>query len=221
MKKIALITLLLVFSNSALAINIFSGAKAKNIAAKTNDLKPSLLKLAIEAFHNAKRSGINTNKQILTVIDYSLPSTKKRLWVLDLNQEKILYSSMVAHGKNSGENHTTNFSNRIGSLQTSLGLFLTEGTYFGRDGYSLYLKGLEKGFNDNAKTRTIVLHGAPYVSKQFVAAAGRVGRSWGCPAVEKPLAEPIINTIKNGTMIFAFYPDKNWLAKSEFINQQA
>ena len=221
MKKIALITLLLVFSNSALAINIFSGAKAKNIAAKTNDLKPSILKLAIEAFHNAKRSGINTNKQILTVIDYSLPSTKKRLWVLDLNQEKILYSSMVAHGKNSGENHTTNFSNRIGSLQTSLGLFLTEGTYFGRDGYSLYLKGLEKGFNDNAKTRTIVLHGAPYVSKQFVAAAGRVGRSWGCPAVEKPLAEPIINTIKNGTMIFAFYPDKNWLAKSEFINQQA
>ena len=221
MKKIALITLLLVFSNSALAINIFSGAKAKNIAAKTNDLKPSLLKLAIEAFHNAKRSGINTNKQILTVIDYSLPSTKKRLWVLDLNQEKILYSSMVAHGRNSGENHTTNFSNRIGSLQTSLGLFLTEGTYFGRDGYSLYLKGLEKGFNDNAKTRTIVLHGAPYVSKQFVAAAGRVGRSWGCPAVEKPLAEPIINTIKNGTMIFAFYPDKNWLAKSEFINQQA
>ena len=221
MKKIALITLLLVFSNSALAINIFLGAKAKNIAAKTNDLKPSLLKLAIEAFHNAKRSGINTNKQILTVIDYSLPSTKKRLWVLDLNQEKILYSSMVAHGKNSGENHTTNFSNRIGSLQTSLGLFLTEGTYFGRDGYSLYLKGLEKGFNDNAKTRTIVLHGAPYVSKQFVAAAGRVGRSWGCPAVEKPLAEPIINTIKNGTMIFAFYPDKNWLAKSEFINQQA
>jgi len=221
MKKIALITLLLVFSNSALAINIFSDAKAKNIAAKTNDLKPSLLKLAIEAFHNAKRSGINTNKQILTVIDYSLPSTKKRLWVLDLNQEKILYSSMVAHGKNSGENHTTNFSNRIGSLQTSLGLFLTEGTYFGRDGYSLYLKGLEKGFNDNAKTRTIVLHGAPYVSKQFVAAAGRVGRSWGCPAVEKPLAEPIINTIKNGTMIFAFYPDKNWLAKSEFINQQA
>ena len=221
MKKIALITLLLVFSNSALAINIFSDAKAKNIAAKTNDLKPSLLKLAIEAFHNAKRSGINTNKQILTVIDYSLPSTKKRLWVLDLNQEKILYSSMVAHGRNSGENHTTNFSNRIGSLQTSLGLFLTEGTYFGRDGYSLYLKGLEKGFNDNAKTRTIVLHGAPYVSKQFVAAAGRVGRSWGCPAVEKPLAEPIINTIKNGTMIFAFYPDKNWLAKSEFINQQA
>jgi len=221
MKKIALITLLLVFSNSALAINIFSGAKAENIAAKTNDLKPSLLKLAIEAFHNAKRSGINTNKQILTVIDYSLPSTKKRLWVLDLNQEKILYSSMVAHGRNSGENHTTNFSNRIGSLQTSLGLFLTEGTYFGRDGYSLYLKGLEKGFNDNAKTRTIVLHGAPYVSKQFVAAAGRVGRSWGCPAVEKPLAEPIINTIKNGTMIFAFYPDKNWLAKSEFINQQA
>src|SRR3972149_1901974 len=221
MKKISLITLLLVFSNSALAINIFSDAKAKNIAAKTNDLKPSLLKLAIEAFHNAKRSGINTSKQILTVIDYSLPSTQKRLWVLDLNQEKILYSSMVAHGKNSGENHTTNFSNRIGSLQTSLGLFLTEGTYFGRDGYSLYLKGLEKGFNDNAKTRTIVLHGAPYVSKQFVAAAGRVGRSWGCPAVEKPLAEPIINTIKNGTMIFAFYPDKNWLAKSEFINQQA
>jgi len=221
MKKIVLIALLLIFSNTVLAANTTIDTKAKNIAAKTNNLKPSLIKLAIEAFYNAKRLGVNTSKQILTVIDYSLPSTQKRLWVLDLNQEKILYSSMVAHGRNSGENHTTNFSNRIGSLQTSLGLFLTEGTYFGRDGYSLYLKGLEKGFNDNAKTRTIVLHGAPYVSKQFVAAAGRVGRSWGCPAVEKPLAEPIINTIKNGTMIFAFYPDKNWLAKSEFINQQA
>lgn len=147
-----------------------------------------------------------------------MPSHKKRLWVLDLAENKILHNSLVAHGRNSGENYTTNFSNRIGSLQTSIGVFLTENTYFGRDGYSLRIHGLEKGFNDNAKTRAIVLHGAPYVSKKFIAAAGRVGRSYGCPAVEKPQAEPIINTIKHGTLILSFYPDKNWIKRSQFIN---
>lgn len=230
MRKSLLITLLFAFSNNALA-SLFTftnhaetskantlEVKAKKLAAKTYNLKPSVIKLAIEAFYNAHKLGIHTKKPIVTVIDYSLPSTQKRLWVVDLKSDTILHTSMVAHGKYSGENHTTKFSNRIGSLQTSLGLFLTENTYFGRDGYSLRIEGLEDGFNNNAKVRTIVLHGAPYVSNQFAKAAGRVGKSWGCPAVEKPLAEPIINTIKNGTLIFSFYPDKEWLSRSRFIN---
>lgn len=199
--------------------SIFSlDQKAKKIAAQDFNLKPTVINLAIKAFYNAKKSGFHPRKSILTVIDYSLPSTKERLWVLDIEQEKILYSSLVAHGKYSGENHTNKFSNRIGSLQTSLGLFITENTYIGRDGYSLRLEGLEKGFNDNAKTRTIVMHGAPYVSKQFASSLGRIGRSWGCPAVERRLATPIINTIKNGTFVFSFYPDREWLNKSKFIN---
>lgn len=194
---------------------------SKDIAAKTKNLNPSVMQLAIKAFYNAYQKGIHTVKPIVTVIDYSLPSTQKRLWVVDIENEKILFTSLCAHGKYSGENFTTHFSNRPGSLQTSLGLFLTESTYFGRDGYSLKIKGLEKGFNDLAEPRTIVMHGAPYVSEEFAAAAGRIGRSWGCPAVEKPLAEPIINTIKNGTLVFAYYPEHDWLQKSSFINYKA
>lgn len=219
MKKIVFIVILLTWSHSGLAAKATPLENtAKQLAAKTNNLQPKIIKLAITAFHQAKKLGIATKKPIITIIDYSLPSTKKRLWVLDLAQEKILYTSMVAHGKYSGENYTNSFSNQIGSLKTSVGLFLTEETYFGRDGFSLRIKGLEKGFNDNAKVRTIVLHGAPYVSQQFATVRGRIGRSWGCPAVEKPLAKPIINTIKEGTLLFSFYPHQEWLNQSKFIN---
>ncbi|MEI8055634.1 MAG: murein L,D-transpeptidase catalytic domain family protein [bacterium] len=223
MKKIiCTITLLFILSNSALATKEASiDTTAKNIAAKTSNLKPKVIKLAIEAFYRAKRAGVTVKKPILTIIDYTLASTQKRLWVVDLGSNRVLYTSMCAHGKHSGENYTTSFSNRMGSLQTSIGLFLTKDTYFGNDGYSLRLEGLEKGFNDNAKDRLIVFHGAPYVNQKFAAVAGRIGRSWGCPAVEKPLAEPIINTIKNGTLIFSFYNHPQWLSESMFINNKA
>jgi hypothetical protein len=214
------IILFLIFSNCALAANEASDVIAKDIAAKTINLKPSVAKLAIEAFLKAEHTGIKVKKQILTIIDYTLASTKKRLWVVDLENKQVLYNSMVAHGRNSGENYTTNFSNRMGSLQTSIGLFLTEDTYFGRDGYTLRLEGLEKGFNDNARDRLIVFHGAPYVDQKFAAAAGRIGRSWGCPAVEKPLAKPIIDTIKGGSLIFSYSNYPVWLSKSKFINNQ-
>jgi len=214
--------LFFIFSNSALATKEISiDVTAKDIAAKTSNLKPKVIKLAIEAFYRAKRAGISIKKPILTVIDYTLASTQKRLWVVDLDSKRVLYTSMCAHGKYSGENYTTSFSNRMGSLQTSIGLFLTEDTYFGRDGYTLRLEGLEKGFNDNARDRLIVFHGAPYVNQKFATVAGRIGRSWGCPAVEKPLAEPIINTIKGGTLIFSFYNHPQWLSKSKFINNEA
>ncbi|CAL7962451.1 conserved exported hypothetical protein [Gammaproteobacteria bacterium] len=222
MKKIIYaVILFFIFSNSALAAKETSiDVTAKDIAAKTSNLKPKVIKLAIEAFYRAKRAGITIKKPVLTVIDYTLASTQKRLWVVDLDSKQVLYTSMCAHGKYSGENYTTSFSNNMGSLQTSIGLFLTEDTYFGRDGYTLRLEGLEKGFNDNAKDRLIVFHGAPYVNQKFAAVAGRIGRSWGCPAVEKPLAEPIINTIKGGTLIFSFYNHPQWLRESKFINNE-
>jgi hypothetical protein len=223
MKKIICILVLIsIIQNTALAAKQPStDILAKDIAAKTNNLKPKIVKLAIESFYRAKQLGVEVKKPILTIIDYTLASTQKRLWVIDLAKKEILYNSMVAHGKYSGDNYTTNFSNKIGSLQTSVGVFLTENTYFGRDGYSLRLEGLERGFNDNAKERLIVLHGAPYVNNKFAAITGRIGRSWGCPAVEKPLAKPIINTIKNGTLLFSFYNHKQWLAKSVFVSEHA
>ena len=190
---------------------------ANKITVKTKNLNPHIVKLAIKAFSSAQVSGVHITKPILTIIDYTLPSTYKRLWVIDIARKKILYNSLVAHGKYSGENYTTNFSNRINSLQTSVGLFLTENTYLGRYGYSLRLQGLEKGFNDNAKVRAIVFHGAPYVNKKFAATVGRIGRSWGCPAVEPKLATPIINTIKDGTLIFSFSNHPQWLNQSKFI----
>lgn len=205
-----------------LATNYANASKldifANKITAKTKNLNPDIVKLAVKAFSSAQESGIHITKPILTIIDYTLPSTYKRLWVIDIARTKILYNSLVAHGKYSGENYTTNFSNRINSLQTSVGLFLTENTYLGRYGYSLRLQGLEKGFNDNAKARTIVFHGASYVNKKFAASIGRIGRSWGCPAVEPKLAKPIINIIKDGTLIFSFSNHPQWLSQSKFIN---
>ena len=191
---------------------------AKDIAKKTTGLKPKIVKLAIDAFNKAKQKGVGVTKPIITVIDYTMASTQKRLWVLDIDKKQVLYTSMVAHGKNSGENYTTAFSNKMGSKQTSVGVFLTENTYVGHCGYTLRLQGLEKGFNDKAKDRLIVFHGAPYVNNKIAATYGRLGRSWGCPAVEKHLAAPIINTIKGGTLIFSFAELSPWLKQSQFIN---
>lgn len=181
-------------------------------------LNPQTLALAIQAYQRSLKNGITPQKPLITIIDYSLPSSQKRLWVIDLNRGKVLYNSLVAHGKNSGRGRfAKHFSNRAQSLQTSLGVFLTEDTYFGRDGFSLRLEGLERGINDNAKKRFIVIHGAPYVSQKTVARTGKVGCSWGCPAVEPQLAKPIIDTIKDGSLVFAFYPDKTYLKNSRFL----
>ena len=221
MKKILLTITLVTFLGSSLSIqaNLLNtkANKAQRIADKARNLKPSVVKLAMKASDNAKKLGVKSDKSIITLIDYSLPSTKKRLWVVDVDKEKVLYSSLVAHGKNSGKEKTISFSNTPRSRQTSIGLFLTENTYTGNHGYSLRMQGLEKGFNDNAKRRAIVIHGANYVNEK-IALSGRIGRSWGCPAIEQHLTKPIINTIKNGTLVFAFYPDKNWLEKSRFFN---
>jgi hypothetical protein len=220
MKKIIFIAVLLFYASSALASSNSLDRKARKIAAADSNLRPPIVKLAIKAFYRAKAFGVPIKKHIMTAIDYSLPATKQRLWVIDLENDRIIHSSLVAHGQNSGVNYTTQFSNQIGSHQTSLGLFLTQETYFGREGYSLRINGLEKGFNDNARTRTIVIHGSPYVSERVIAASGRIGRSWGCPAVEKQLAKPIIDTIKDGSLVFSYFPEEEWLEKSEFVGQK-
>lgn len=179
-------------------------------------LRREVLAQALAAASEARREGLSRSS-LLTVVDYTLPSTEKRLWVLDVAKRKVLFHELVAHGKNSGDNYPTAFSNTNESLQSSVGLFRTASTYQGKNGYSLKLEGLEPGFNDLALPRTIVVHGAWYVSDAFAREHGRLGRSWGCPAVPQAAAKPIIDTIKGGSLLFAYYPQKSWLEGSRFL----
>jgi len=158
------------------------------------------------AYASAINQGAVTRTSLLTVIDYSLPSTQPRLWVLDLKRARVLYRELVAHGKGSGDNLASEFSNEEGSFMSSLGLFITDEAYVGKNGYSMRLRGLEPGINDHAYDRAIVVHGADYVSKAVADAAGRLGRSWGCPAVRVGIARKLINTIKDGTVMYVYGP---------------
>jgi hypothetical protein len=176
-----------------------------------------VLDLALGAVQCAVKSGDIHAPGTLTVIDYSRPSVQPRLWVFDLNQRKLLFKELVAHGRNSGDNIATHFSDARNSRQTSLGLFVTAGTYIGNNGYSLRLHGLEPGFNAHARERAIVMHGAPYVSEAFAASQGRLGRSWGCPALREGVARQVIDTIRGGGVIFSYYPDSNWLKTSRYL----
>jgi hypothetical protein len=189
----------------------------RHLRAEAPTLNPTVLRQALQAAECADQSAAG-EESLLTVIDYSLPSTERRLWVFDLNDSELLFHELVAHGVNTGENLATRFSNREGSRQSSLGLFRTDTTYYGRNGYSLRLHGLEKGINHNALERTIVMHGAWYVNEGFAQEHGRLGRSWGCPAVEKQVARPLIDTIKDGSLLFVYYPDERWQRSSGFLN---
>lgn len=191
------------------------GARAFSDARSLNE---TVLRLALNAAACARRAGAVANDRLLTVIDYSRASTEPRLWVLDLERERVLFEELVAHGSGSGENFATRFSNREGSHQTSLGLFRTADTYVGSNGYSLRLDGLEAGVNDRARERAIVMHGAPYVSEFNLRTVGRLGRSHGCPALRPAIARTVIDTIKQGSLVFAYYPDKQWLQGSRFLN---
>jgi hypothetical protein len=196
-------------------------ATLDRLTANAPGLKRDVLRLALVARDAAAHQGLARKDELLTVIDYSLPSTAKRLWVFDLESGKVLFNELVAHGKNTGDNYARQFSNKDGSLQTSLGLFRTAGTYVGGNGYSLKLSGLEPGFNDKAERRAVVMHGAPYVSADFAAQHGRIGRSWGCPALSQQVAGRVIDTIKGGSLVFSYFPDQEWLHHSRFVGSLA
>lgn len=162
---------------------------------------------------------IDKHSGIITIVDYSLSANVPRLWVIDLKKKKILYNTLVSHGQGSGEEYAVSFSNRENSHQTSLGFFLTDTTYYGRNGYSLRLHGLDMGYNDRALERAIVIHGAPYVSEKFIEENQRLGRSWGCPALPEELNAEIIDLIKEGTLFFGYYPDPTYLTSSIWLNR--
>lgn len=173
------------------------------------------LERALAALACARSRGL-VEATTLTLIDYSRPSTDRRLWVIDAASGRVRFHEFVAHGRGSGEDRASLFSNKDGSHQSSLGLFRTAETYQGMHGYSLRLDGLEPGVNDRARKRAIVMHGADYVTAPFIEEHGRLGRSWGCPALDPAINEQLIDTIRGGTAVFAYYPDSGWLDDSPY-----
>ena len=187
-------------------------------AGNSGGISTDVLDLAMSAVSCAVSSGAIETPHTLTVIDYSLPSTTPRLWVFDVPSGRLLFKELVAHGKNTGENLATRFSDTMNSRQSSLGLFIAGDTYIGSNGYSLRLDGLEPGFNGHARERAIVMHGAPYVDAVIAKQRGRLGRSWGCPALRDAIARDVINTVRGGGVIFSYYPDDTWLSRSRFLH---
>lgn len=179
--------------------------------------KAEILDLARRAYRCGVEEGA-IQRNVLTVIDYSLPSSERRLWVIDMLRGKVLHHELVAHGEGSGGRRAVAFSNQVGSHQSSLGLFRADEIYNGRFGYSLRLSGLEPAINDKARERAIVMHGASDVSDSFAARWGRVGNSHGCPAVPLHAATSIIDTIAGGSALFAYYPDEEWLRQSRYLS---
>jgi hypothetical protein len=200
-----------IFAKSAFDVN----TEVQHLSRKAPELNRNVLKLALTAYKKAAVKN-NVKKPVLTVIDYSMPSSKQRMWIFDLRHEKLLYNTYVAHGQNSGMTVPNHFSNQPSSKATSLGTYITRDTYIGSKGYSLNLQGLEKGFNDNAYNRRVVIHGAWYVEPDFIRKSGRAGRSWGCPSIAKTIATPVINLIKGGSVVFAYYPDHNYLSHTGY-----
>ncbi len=188
-----------------------------NLATEAADLDPQVLTAAVSAMQCAVAGGAAPAER-LAVIDFSLPSTEQRLWIFDLNEQRLLLQDLVAHGQGSGDNLADSFSNIEGSHQSSIGLFRTQESYFGQHGYSLRMDGLEPGFNDLARQRAIVIHSADYVDPSWIEQHGRIGRSHGCPAVRPEVGGMVVDSLKGGQFMFSWYPDDHWLATSELIN---
>lgn len=184
-------------------------------------LNPVVFETAYRGYANLKAAGkLAADKQIISIADYSLSANTKRLWIIDLRTNKVLLNTYVAHGQGTGEEFASAFSDRENSHQSSLGFYVTGNTYTGEHGLSLYLHGMDNGFNTNAYRRSVVLHGAAYVSEDFIRAHKRLGRSWGCPAVGQELATGIIDMVKEGTCLFIYHPDKAYLAQSYWLNRK-
>ena len=197
--------------------DIYSAISFEN----SNTLNPEVFNKAFLGFTNLKKAGkLPENSNLISIVDFSLSSTQKRLWVIDLEKKVVIFNSLVAHGKNTGEEFAQKFSNTESSYQSSLGFYITESTYNGSNGYSLKLLGMDPGYNDAALQRAIVMHGADFVSEDFIKFQKRIGRSWGCPAVPRALAEPIIDTIKGQNCLFIYYPDQQYLSESAWLKSE-
>lgn len=164
------------------------------------------INIAFNGYEYLKQQNLLRNDSLLAIIDFSQPSTAKRLFILDLKNEKVIKNTLVAHGMNTGGQNAESFSNDLNSNKSSLGLFITQDTYIGKHGYSLRIKGMSIGLNDNVIKRAVVIHGADYVSEDFIKQTGRIGRSFGCPALPVDETQEIIDLIKDSTCLFIYHP---------------
>lgn len=194
-------------------ISVYHGLRLDSLG-----LSADAFEKAIRGWEKLKRKGELSNPSVLSIADFSQPSTSKRLYIIDLEKNQLLFHTYVAHGRNSGKDQAVVYSNRAKSHMSSPGFYRTESTYYGSNGYSLKLSGLEKGINDNALRRAIVVHGANYVSESLIESQGYLGRSYGCPAIPTYLARPIINTIKDGSCLFIHAPIQQYAQNSRLAN---
>lgn len=192
-----------------------------SIGLETYGLSYKVFRYGMIGFYSLKQEGKLGNKNILTIIDFTKSSTQKRFYTIDLDDLTVKYHTYVSHGKNTGENWAQHFSNTVHSNQSSLGFYVTAETYVGSKGYSLKLDGTEKGYNDKMRERAVVMHEADYVSERWIKINGRLGRSQGCPALPKEISKEVINTIKNRTVIFAYFNDETYLRSSAILNLDA
>lgn len=200
-------------TSSAFIHSVFEG-----ISASGSKLSKDVFELAFLGFEKLNAQGKLSPDSILTIIDFSRSSREKRMHVIDLKSGKLLFNNVVAHGRNSGDEFANQFSNQPNSHKSSLGFYITGNTYNGSNGYSLVLDGLEKGFNDKAKERAIVMHGAAYANETVIHSGRRLGRSYGCPALPEDLNNEVIKKIKGGNCLFIYYPDRAYLNSSKLIN---
>ena len=183
----------------------------------TKGLNFDAFRYALQGMQRMKDKGYEFNSNIVTIADFSQPSYKKRLFIVDLDNYQVLFNTYVSHGRNSGKEIPKKFSNKLSSYQSSPGFYLTKNTYFGKHGYSLQLEGLEKGINDNAIRRAIVMHGADYVNESYISSQGYIGRSQGCPAIPTEFTMPVINTIKDGSCLFIYTPSLSYTKRSTLL----
>jgi hypothetical protein len=200
-------------NNASSSLKVYDSLKLN-----LSGLSEQAFSCAIKGYEYLKQKGKIGNDNILSIVDFSRPSSQKRLFVIDLKNYKVLFNTYVAHGQRSGTSMATQFSNIPESYQSSLGFYTTSSTYIGKNGYSMHLEGMEYGINDKAEERAIVMHGAPYVNENIIHDRGYIGRSWGCPAVPEKLNKPIIDKIKNGSCLFIYSENNRYLMSSKILN---
>ena len=203
--------------SSAMALEA-EAASLYDALALGGDINMKTLLYALKGFKYLQAKGMLSNENLLSIVDLSQSSKKKRLYIIDVNERKLVYNTYVAHGRNSGAEYATSFSNSMESHKSSLGFYVTSNTYQGSHGLSLRVEGVEKGFNDNALERAIVVHGANYLGDNFLRHSPFSGRSWGCPAVPQAETTKVINIIKGGSCLFIYYPADNYLTRSSILN---
>lgn len=218
-----ILILLPVVNNARVTTSGPDGNSAEDIYTTLNLGETGLVKaafdLAIKGLKKLCAEGKLKNTNLVTIADYSQSSKKKRLYVIDLKNKKLLFNTYVAHGRNTGEEYARSFSNKEGSLKSSLGFYVTENPMVcSHTGYSLTINGIEKGINDHAVMRAIIIHGADYATEDFIRKYGHLGRSFGCPALPPDLNKPIIDSIKGGTCLFIYNPDNNYISNSSLLN---